>query len=197
MELSVSWISRTARAILLSFAVSLTFSGENPNTAKSWHTAWHYLKQAAPAVRAVVVELLQESDLQQPLLGRLLKSLNTDTCQQSPLEISRDPTAIDHRDTTAPIPKQRLPSTCDSEESDADPIPESSKEYQGNVDSTTAATPLLEKETPPNDGVDPPTEGAGDEEQSRASIATEEDAGPVEVVREESIEHAPDSVSNT
>ena len=166
-------------------------------TDTSGHTAWHYLKQAAPVVRAVVAELLQESDLQQPLLGRLLKSLNTDTCQQSPLEISRDPTAIDHRDTTAPIPKQRLPSTCDSEESDADPIPESSKEYQGNVDSTTAATPLLEKETPPNDGVDPPTEGAGDEEQSRASIATEEDAGPVEVVREESIEHAPDSVSNT
>ena len=161
-------------------------------TDSSGHTAWHYLKQAAPAVRAVVVELLQGSHLQQPLLGRLLKSLSFDACPHSPLEISRDPAAIDHRDTT-------LPSTSDSEESDADStasIPESSEEDQGNVDSTTAATPLLEKETPPNDGVDPPTEGAGDEEQSRASIATETDVGPAQVEREESIEHAPDSISN-
>ena len=166
-------------------------------TDTSGHTAWQYLKQAAPAVRAVVAELLQESDLQQPLLGRLLKSLNTDTCQQSPLEISIDPAAIVHRDTTAPIPKQRLPSTSDSEESDADSIPESSEEDQGNVDSTTAATPLVEQEAPPKDGVDYPTEGVGDEEQSQASIATEADAGPVQVEREESIEHAPDSISNT
>ena len=167
-------------------------------TDSSGHTAWYYLKQAAPAVRGVIARLLQESDLQQPLLGRLLKSLSTDTCQQSPLEISRDPAAIDHRDTIPPIqPKQRLPSTSDSEESDADStasIPESSKEDQGNVDSTTAATPLLEQEAPPNNGVDSPTEGAGGEEQSQASIATETDAGPAQV---ESIEHAPDSISNT
>ena len=153
------------------------------------HTAWH---QAAPAVRAVVAELLQESDLRQPLLGRLLNSLSFDACPHSPLEISRDPAAIDHRDTT-------LPSTSDSEESDADStasIPESSEEDQGNVDSTTAATPLVEQEAPPNDGVDPPTEGAVDEEQNRASIATETDVGHAQVEREESIEHAPDSISN-
>ena len=169
-------------------------------TDTSRYTAWYYLKQAAPAVRGFVVNLLQGSDLQQPLLDRLLKSLNTDTYPHSPLEISRDPAAMDHRYTTAPIPKQRLSSTSDSEESDADsidPIPESSKVYQGNVDSTTAATPLVEQEAPLNNGLDPPTEGAGDEEQSRASIATEADAGPAQVQRKELIEHAPDSISNT
>ena len=166
-------------------------------TDSSGHTAWHYLKQATPAVRAVVARLLQESDLQQPLLGRLLKSLSTDTCQQSPLEISRDPAAIVHRDTTPPIqPKQRLPSTSDSEESDAHStasIPESSKEDQGNVDSTTAATTFEDTKAPLNDGVDPPTEGAGDEEQSRVSITTEADAGPAQVEIEELIEHAPNT----
>ena len=166
-------------------------------TDSSGHTAWHYLKQATPAVRAVVARLLQESDLQQPLLGRLLKSLSTDTCQQSPLEISIDPAAIVHRYTTPPIqPKQRLPSTSDSEESDADStasIPESSEEDQGNVDSTTAATTFEDTKAPLNDGVDPPTEGAGDEEQSRVSITTEADAGPAQVEIEELIEHAPNT----
>ena len=86
-------------------------------TDSSGHTAWHYLKQAAPAVRAVVAELLQESDLQQPLLGRLLKSLNTGTCQQSPLETSRhDTTDIVHRCTTALEIRLRVSSSSEVEE---------------------------------------------------------------------------------
>ena len=113
-------------------------------TDSSWHTAWHYLKQAAPAVRAVVAELLQESDLQQPLLGRLLKSLSIDTCPQSPLENSR-------HDTTAhymPSSRQRLPSTSESESelSDAGYFDTSYKEDQGSVDSPAA--PVVEQEVP-------------------------------------------------
>ena len=42
-------------------------------TDTNGHTAWYYLKHKAPAVRAISVKLLQESNLSCPLLTKLLK----------------------------------------------------------------------------------------------------------------------------
>ena len=44
------------------------------------YTAWHYLKQREPRVRAAAVELLKDSDLQLTLRCRLLRFLNADSC---------------------------------------------------------------------------------------------------------------------
>ena len=44
------------------------------------YTAWHYLKQREPRMRAAAVELLKDSDLQLTLRCRLLRFLNADSC---------------------------------------------------------------------------------------------------------------------
>ena len=49
------------------------------------HTAWHYLSQAAPTVRATVAERLWNSSLSQSLVGRLVKALGIN--RSSPLSI--------------------------------------------------------------------------------------------------------------
>ena len=70
------------------------------STDSHGHTAWHYLSQAAPTVRATAVEMLRKSSLNQSLVSRLVKALDTET---SPLstESSRASTPdMVHRDLT-------------------------------------------------------------------------------------------------
>ena len=64
------------------------------------HTAWHYLSQSAPPVRATVVKMLLKSCLNQSLVSRLVKALDTETLSLS-AEYSRASTPdIVHRDLT-------------------------------------------------------------------------------------------------